>query len=62
MTKHLTERGLADRWRWSLRSQQRMRTGGDGPPFLRIGRSILYRLEDIEAYEGAIRDNGSSEL
>ena len=62
MTKHLTERELAARWRWSLRSQQRMRQSGEGPPFLRIGRSVLYRLEDIEAYENAFRDTGSTEL
>ena len=62
MTKHLTERELANRWRWSLRSQQRMRQGGDGPPYLRIGRSILYRIDDVEAYENAIRDNGRESL
>ena len=62
MTKHLTERELATRWRWSLRSQQRMRASGDGPPFLRMGRSILYRLEDVEAYESTLRDDGSMKL
>jgi len=28
------------RWRWS----------GDGPDYVRVGRKILYRREDLEAY------------
>jgi hypothetical protein len=28
-----------------------MRTRGDGPIFLKIGRRVVYRLEDVEAWE-----------
>jgi len=27
-----------------------MRSHREGPPFVRIGRSIMYRLSDLEAY------------
>jgi hypothetical protein len=37
----------------SVERLQRWRTVGDGPPFLKIVGKVLYRLKDIEAYEGA---------
>ena len=49
----LTEKMLADRWVCSVARLQRWRTVGDGPPFLKIVGKVLYRLKDIEAYEGA---------
>jgi hypothetical protein len=30
-----------ERWRWEKK----------GPPYLKIGRHIVYRVEDIEMYE-----------
>lgn len=53
---YITERELATRWRRSQRSVQRMRANGCNPPYLRLGRAILYRLEDIEAHEQALRE------
>lgn len=47
----LTEAELAARWRHSLRSVQRWREEGGGPPWVRIGRRIVYRIADIEAFE-----------
>jgi len=35
----------------SKRSLYRMRSEGTGPPYIKIGVSILYKLADIEAYE-----------
>ncbi len=49
----LTEKMLADRWVCSVARLQRWRTVGEGPPYLKIVGKILYRLEDIEAYEEA---------
>jgi hypothetical protein len=37
----------------SVERLQRWRTVSDGPPFLKIVGKVLYRLKDIEAYEGA---------
>jgi hypothetical protein len=47
----MTEAELAARWRHSLRSLQRWRTDGTGPAHLRLGRRIVYRVADIEAFE-----------
>ena len=47
----LTEAELAARWRHSLRSLQRWRADGNGPPYLRIGRRIVFRIADVEAFE-----------
>ena len=30
-----------ERWRWL----------GEGPPYLKIGGKVLYRIEDVEAFE-----------
>ena len=52
--KHLTQAELARRWRMSPRTLERWRWLRQGPPYLRLGH-ILYRLEDVEAYEARAR-------
>ena len=47
----LNERQLAARWVLSVRTLQAARVKGTGAPFVRIGRAIRYRLEDILEYE-----------
>ena len=49
----LTEAELAARWRHSLRSLQRWRADGSGLPYLRIGRRIVFRITDVEAFEAS---------
>ena len=49
----MTEAELAARWRHSLRSLQRWRADGNGPPYLRIGRRIVFRITDVEAFEAS---------
>lgn len=51
--RHLNQVELARRWNLSPRSLERWRWLRHGPPFLRIGGRVVYRLEDIEAYEAA---------
>ena len=46
----LTQRKAATLLRLSERTLERGRISGLGPKFVRIGRSIRYRLADIEAY------------
>ncbi|SMX37441.1 helix-turn-helix transcriptional regulator [Maliponia aquimaris] len=56
--KFLIEPELAKRWKKTRRTIQRMRSNGSGPAYHRIGGSILYKIEDVEAYEAAARVPG----
>ena len=49
----LTEQLLAQRWHCSNSRLQRWRTASTGPRYLKIGGKVLYRIEDIRAYEVA---------
>ena len=49
--KHLNQHQLAARWTVSGRTLERWRWSGEGPQFLKIGGRVVYRLEDILAYE-----------
>ncbi|WP_241666919.1 helix-turn-helix transcriptional regulator [Muricoccus nepalensis] len=51
--KHLTQFDLANRWRLSHRTLERWRYDGKGPTYLKLGGAVVYRLEDVEAYEAA---------
>ena len=52
-TKHLNQIELAERWNISHRTLERWRWTGEGPRYLKIGGRVVYRLEDIEAYEAS---------
>ncbi|CAA7619004.1 AlpA family transcriptional regulator [Magnetospirillum sp. SS-4] len=49
--KHLNQIELAARWNISHRTLERWRWTGEGPKFLKMGGRVVYRLEDIEAFE-----------
>ena len=49
--RHLNQIELADRWNISHRTLERWRWTGEGPAFLKIGGRVVYRLEDVEAFE-----------
>ena len=49
--KHLNQVELSRRWSLGPRTLERWRWLGEGPRFLKIGGRVVYRLEDIEAYE-----------
>jgi hypothetical protein len=53
IVNHLNQVELAQRWKISPRTLERWRCFGGGPRFLKINGRILYRLEDIEAFEAA---------
>ncbi len=59
--KHLNQRQLADRWDVSEASLERWRSDGIGPIFLKLQGRVLYRLEDIEAFEAASLRKSTSE-
>ena len=50
---HFNQAELAFRWRISPRTLERWRWSKTGPVFLKIGGRVIYRLEDIEAFERA---------
>jgi hypothetical protein len=51
--QHLTQADLARRWRISPRTLERHRWLGTGVPFLKLNGRVLYRLEDVLAFEAA---------
>ena len=55
--RHFRQRELAARWNISPRTLERWRWSGEGPRFIKLGGRVVYRLDDIEAYERAqVRD------
>ena len=51
---------LATRWNVSPRTLERWRWIGEGPQFVKIGGRVVYRLEDIEAFEALIAQGNQS--
>jgi hypothetical protein len=47
----LTPNALATRWAITPNTLSQWRWKGRGPQFLKIGRRVLYRLQDIELFE-----------
>jgi len=49
--RHLNQIELAARWNISHRTLERWRWTGEGPQFLKMGGRVIYRLEDVDAFE-----------
>lgn len=49
--RHLNQLDLSRRWSVSPRTLERWRWTGQGPAFLKLCGRVLYRIEDVEAYE-----------
>lgn len=56
-----SERALAHRWNKSLRTLQRWRSEGYGPPYIRIGGTVHYRVGDVLDFEDRQRHGGEEE-
>lgn len=52
-SRHLTQADLAERWRVSTRTLDRWREQGRGPAWMKLNGRILYRTEDVLAFEQA---------
>ena len=50
-TRHFSQIELAARWNISHRTLERWRWTGEGPQYVKLGGRVVYRLEDVEAYE-----------
>jgi predicted site-specific integrase-resolvase len=59
--RHLNQRQLSDRWDISEASLERWRSEGIGPVFLKLHGRVLYRVEDIEAFEAESLRKSTSE-
>ena len=51
--RHLNQIELARRWRMSHRTLERWRWQSQGPRYLKVGGRVVYRLDDVEAFEAA---------
>jgi len=51
MITHLHQIDLARRWKLSPRTLERWRWLGQGPQHVKVGGRVIYRLEDVEAFE-----------
>ena len=60
--RHLSQSDLSERWTISPRTLERWRWAGCGPRYLKIGGRVVYRLEDIEAYENTQAFNNTAEF
>jgi hypothetical protein len=61
-TKHLNQIELSRRWSLSPRTLERWRWLGLGPRYLKIVGRVVYRLEDIEAFEAERAREGKATL
>jgi hypothetical protein len=56
---HLNHIDLARRWRVSERTLERWRWLREGPQYLKIGGRVVYRLDDVEAFEASRSRNAA---
>jgi hypothetical protein len=61
---HLHQVQLSRRWSLSPRTLERWRWERRGPRHLKVGGRVLYRLEDVEAFErnGLSSDAGADRM
>ena len=50
---HLSQLDLARRWAISPRTLERWRWTGEGPRYIKLVGRIVYRIQDVEAFEAA---------
>jgi hypothetical protein len=55
LTPLLTPEQLALRWSTSRSYLANLRSQGKGCPYVKLGRRVMYRLEDVKKYEMARR-------
>ena len=60
--KHLNQIDLARRWSISPRTLERWRWLGQGPRYITIGGRVVYRVEEVEAFEAQQTRASTSEI
>jgi hypothetical protein len=51
--RHLNQVELSRRWSISPRTLERWRWLKEGVPYIKVGGRVLYRLEDVQAFEAS---------
>ena len=59
--QHINQQALAERWQVSEATLERWRSIGVGPAFLKLQGRIVYREQDLEAYEEQCLHRSTSE-
>jgi predicted DNA-binding transcriptional regulator AlpA len=60
MTKLLTEKQVEEVYGLKVKTLRKWRWSGEGPSHIKLGRSVRYRVADIEAYiESCVRTSTS---
>ena len=49
--QHFNQVELSRRWRLSTRTLERWRFQGTGPQYVKVGGRVVYRREDVDAFE-----------
>lgn len=55
----LTPKELAERWKCSVCKLQRLRAQDRGPAYFHEGRTIRYRMEDVQRFENERKRGGT---
>lgn len=50
LSELVTERQVSERWNVSLNTLRYWRSVGEGPPYVKIGRSVRYNVTALERY------------
>ena len=50
LSELLTEKQVSERWNLSLNTLRFWRSTGDGPPYVKLGRSVRYNVSALEKY------------
>jgi predicted site-specific integrase-resolvase len=58
---HLSQLDLARRWAISPRTLERWRWTGEGPRYIKLVGRIVYRQEDVDAFEKARLHDSTSQ-
>lgn len=62
LPERITQGELAEYWRVSTRTLERWRAHGAGPAWMKLEGRVLYRRDDVAAYEEAqTRDTEASQ-
>lgn len=50
-TNLITPETLAERWNITKTTLSQWRWNGRGPKYLKLGRRVMYRIQDVEEFE-----------
>jgi predicted DNA-binding transcriptional regulator AlpA len=59
---HLRTRQAAEYLGLSISNMEKMRFKGDGPPYAKLGRLVIYEMSDLDAWVNARKRTSTLEL